>query len=103
MLAGIEFWNFYAGLILLGLGWNFLYIGATSLLTETYKPAEKAKMQAANDTLVFGSVALAAGLSGWMHNTVGWAAINWGVLPAIAAAFAALMWLTLRARAPQNA
>ncbi len=101
-LTGIEFWNFYVGLILLGLGWNFLYIGATTLLTETYTPAERAKTQAANDFLVFGSVSAAAVLAGWMHNTVGWAAINWGVLPAIAAAFAALMWLTLRSRAPQN-
>jgi len=98
VLVGIEFWNFYAGLILLGLGWNFLYIGATSLLTETYKLAEKAKMQAANDSLVFGSVALAAGLSGWMHNTVGWDAINIGAVPLIGLALAALLWLALRNR-----
>jgi MFS family permease len=98
VLAGIEFWNFYAGLILLGLGWNFLYIGATSLLTETYKPAEKAKMQAANDSIVFGSVALAAALSGWMHNIVGWEAINFGALPPVGLALAALLWLALRNR-----
>ncbi len=96
VISGIGFWHFYVGLVLLGLGWNFLYIGATTLLTETYRPSEKAKMQAANDFLVFGTVAAAAAASGWMQNTLGWTAINAGVLPLIVASFAALAWLAAR-------
>jgi MFS family permease len=98
VLAGLDFWNFYIGLILLGLGWNFLYIGATTLLTETYTPSEKAKTQAANDFIVFGTVAAAAAASGWMQNTVGWAAINLGALPVVVASFFALLWLAARMR-----
>jgi MFS family permease len=98
VLAGVDFLNFYAGLILLGLGWNFLYIGATTLLTETYAPSEKAKVQAANDFVVFGTVATAAAASGWLQNTVGWSAINAGALPLVVASFAALMWLAARNR-----
>ncbi len=97
-LAGVDFLNFYVGLILLGLGWNFLYIGATALLTETYRPPEKAKVQAANDFLVFGTVAAAAASSGWLQNTLGWSAINTGVLPLIAASALALLWLSARNR-----
>ena len=97
-LAGVAFVNFYAGLILLGLGWNFLYIGATTLLTETYTPSEKAKMQAANDFLVFGSVSAAAAMSGWLQNTVGWGAINAGAVPFIGCALVALIWLSQRQR-----
>ncbi len=98
VLAGLEFWNFYVGLILLGLGWNFLYIGATTLLTETYRPPEKAKVQAANDFIVFGTVAAAAAAAGWLQNTIGWSAINASVLPLIVASFAALAWLAARNR-----
>ncbi|MBI3504752.1 MAG: MFS transporter [Proteobacteria bacterium] len=98
VLSGLEFVNFYVGLILLGLGWNFLYIGATTLLTETYRPQEKAKMQAANDFLVFGTVSAAAVSSGWLQNTLGWSAINSGVLPLIAASFVALAWLAAHVR-----
>lgn len=57
-LAGIGLVNFWGGLVLVGLGWNFLYIGATSLLTQTYRPEERAKGQGLNDSLVFGLVAV---------------------------------------------
>lgn len=99
VLAGLTFWHFYLGLILLGLGWNFLYIGATTLLTETYRPSEKAKMQAANDFLVFGSVAATAAGAGAMQHAFGWAAINWAALPFVIFAFFAVAWLAARPKA----
>lgn len=92
-LAGIDFWHFYIGLAVLGLGWNFLYVGATSLLTQTYAPSEKAKVQAANDFFVFGTVSAAATASGWLQNSVGWSAMNAGSLPVVVASLAALVWL----------
>jgi MFS family permease len=92
-LSGIDFWHFYVGLAVLGLGWNFLYVGATTLLTQTYAPPEKAKVQAANDFMVFGSVSCAATASGWLQNSFGWSAMNTGALPVVAAALAALLWL----------
>jgi MFS family permease len=96
VLAGLTFWHFYIGLILLGLAWNFLYIGATTLLTETYRPSEKAKMQAANDFIVFGSVAATAAAAGAMQHAFGWAAINWAALPFVIFAFCAVAWLASR-------
>ena len=96
-LAGIDFAHFYVGLILLGIGWNFLYIGGTTLLTETYRPAEKAKMQAAYDCIVFGSVATAAASAGAMQYAFGWDTINEFVLPFIVLAFAAIAWLAAKA------
>ncbi|MBL8805944.1 MAG: MFS transporter [Rhodospirillales bacterium] len=92
-LSGIEFWHFYVGLAVLGLGWNFLYVGATSLLTQTYAPAEKAKVQAANDFLVFGTVSAAAAAAGWLQNSVGWSAMNTGALPVVVASIGTLVWL----------
>ncbi len=92
-LQGIGLANFWAGGMLLGIGWNFLFVGATTLVTEAYTPAEKAKTQAANDFLVFGSVAAAALLSGVLHETVGWQAMNYAVLPFIGLVLAAIIWL----------
>ena len=59
-LLGVEMLNFWTALVLLGLGWNFMFIGSTTLLTECYRPAEKARAQGLNDLLVFGTVALTA-------------------------------------------
>jgi len=80
-LAGIELMNFWLALILLGVGWNFGFIGATAMLTETYRPEEKGKVQGLNDFLVFGSVAAASLSSGRLFATVGWDSINWVALP----------------------
>lgn len=75
--------NFWPALVLLGAGWNFMYVGGTTLLTKTHSPAEKAKTQAANDVLVFTGVALASLSSGALFHTLGWEAVNWGVVPLI--------------------
>ena len=80
-LSGTEFFHFLSGLILLGIGWNFLFIGGTTLLTEAYRPSERAKTQAMHDFLVFGAVSLASFASGGLLNAVGWQALNLSAVP----------------------
>ena len=92
-LSGIEMLHFFSGLVLVGVGWNFLYVGGSTLVTETYTPAEKAAAQGLNDLLVFSSSAAAAFLSGALQQRFGWEAVNLGVLPAIAISAAASLWL----------
>lgn len=82
-LGGLELTHFWGSLILLGVGWNFGFIGATSMVTDCYRPSERAKVQAINDFLVFGTVAAASFFSGHLLNTAGWDAINLYMLPLI--------------------
>jgi MFS family permease len=95
-LAGLDFANFLLGLILLGLGWNFLFVGGTTLVTEAYRPAERAKVQALNDLLVFGTVAATAMSSGAVHGLAGWAWINIACAPFLLLALVATGWLSRR-------
>jgi MFS family permease len=95
-ISGLTFTHFWAGLVLLGVGWNFLFVGGTTLLTETYRSSERSKAQAANEFLVFGTVALTALSSGLVFSEGGWQWLNLGVLPALAAIFIATLWLQLR-------
>lgn len=83
-LFGITLWHFYGALVLLGLGWNFGFIGATTMLTDAQRPEERARTQAANEFIVFGSVAVTSLSSGILFNTVGWESINWTLLPLVA-------------------
>ncbi len=92
-LSGLELWKFWFSLILLGVGWNFGFIGATSMITDTYTPAEKNKAQGANDFILFSSVAFASLMAGYVFNHYGWNAINYIVFPTVALAVAALIWL----------
>ncbi len=81
-LTGIELAHFEAALILLGIGWNFLYVGATALLTENCRKEEAARVQALNDTLVFLGVTAATLFSGAMVNALGWQTLNlYAILP----------------------
>ena len=89
-LAGIELMNFWLALVLLGVGWNFGFIGATTMLTSAQRPEERGRTQAANDFLVFGTVALASFSSGTLFSLVGWNAINWVILPVTLACLALL-------------
>lgn len=95
-LAGITLLNFQIGLFALGLGWNFLFVGATTLVTEAYRPAEKAKVQAANDALVFGSVSLSAFVAGLLHHAAGWNWVNLAPLPFLLLTLLASLWLMRR-------
>jgi MFS family permease len=96
-LQGQEQWNFVAGLMLLGLGWNFLFLGGTTLLTTSYSGAEKAVAQGLNDFLVFGMVTITALGSGALHHAFGWNAINLVMVPFVAVAFCLSFWLNRRA------
>jgi len=80
-LSGVEIVHFLSALILLGVGWNFCYIGGTTLLTETYRPAEKAKAQAVNDFVIFGVMVIASLASGWLFEFFGWWGVNLGAMP----------------------
>ena len=97
-LSGTGFYSFTAALILLGVGWNFLSIGGTNVLTRTYSTAEKGKAQATNDLTIF-IVGLVASLSaGVLQNTIGWQALNMALLPLLAVAAAAILWLGSRGK-----
>jgi MFS family permease len=95
-LTGLAVWHFWVSLILLGVGWNFGFIGATAMVTDCHTPEERAKVQGVNDFLVFGTVAIASFSSGALLNASGWAAINWLVFPAVALALAPLLWWRVR-------
>lgn len=94
-LTGYELLNFWTALIVLGVGWNFGFIGATSMLMSTHRPEERATVQGANDLVVFGMVALASLLSGRLLATVGWEWINIMVFPAVAVCLAAIAAVAL--------
>jgi MFS family permease len=103
-LLGLDVWHFWGALILVGLGWNFGFIGATSMLTETYRPEERSKVQGFNDFVLFSFVALASFSSGQLYATVGWATINMVVLPIVAICALALAVATFAfRRAPPTA
>ncbi|WP_346432317.1 MFS transporter [Breoghania sp. L-A4] len=92
-LAGVAVENFWIALVLLGLGWNLGFIGATAMVTDTYRPEERNKVQATNDFLVFGFVAAASFSSGTVLHISGWATINWMLFPAVALCLTLLAWL----------
>jgi len=98
-LSGIAVTEFWAALVLLGVGWNLLFIGATTLLTETYRPEERAKAQGANDSAIFIMMALSSFSSGLIVTGSGWNGVNYAALPLIAVVMGAIAWLALRQRA----
>jgi MFS family permease len=75
-ISGVHLANFWLGLVAIGVGWNFMFIGGTTLLAESCRPEERPKVQALNEFLVFGTVASASLLSGSLYSTFGWAAVN---------------------------
>lgn len=95
-LNGIDIAHFWTALILLGLGWNFGFIGATAMVAECHTPSERNKVQGANDFLVFGTVATASFFSGSLLHSSGWETINWLVLPAVALVLVPLLWRAAR-------
>jgi MFS family permease len=98
-LAGVELLNFFAALILLGLGWNFAFIGATTMLAAAHTPAERGRVQGMNDFMVFGLVTVASAASGSLMNcsggspVEGWVSVNLAMIPLLALAAGALIWL----------
>jgi len=98
-LSGVALGNFYVALILLGVGWNFGFIGATAMLAAQHRPEERGRVQGMNDTIVFGMVTVASVASGGLMNCAGgspvegWSAVNIAMVPLLALAGAALIWL----------
>lgn len=97
-LAGVGLHHFYVALMLLGIGWNFSFVGATSLLAAAHGRAEQAKVQGLNDFLVFGLVALASLGSGVLLDYDGWRAVQFAMMPALTVCAGALIWLTVHER-----
>ena len=101
--TGVSVSHFWWALVLLGVGWNFLYTGGTLLLTETYRPEERAKAQGANDQVVFLVMLVSSFTSGATVTTAGWERVNLLALPLIALVAATLVWFTLHQRAQRTA
>ena len=94
-LSGITVAHFWASMVLLGIGWNFLYIGGTTLLTESYRPSEKAKVQGINDMIIFVTMATTSFSSGLLLDRNGWDTINYLALPFISIAVVGLLWMMI--------
>ena len=90
--------HFWTALVLLGLGWNFAFIGATTMVTQCHRPEERTKVQAFNDFLIFGSMAVSSFSSGQLLAYFGWQTVNEVIFPTIFVAGALLAWLSLRKR-----
>ncbi|MCR8725189.1 MFS transporter [Frigidibacter sp. ROC022] len=101
-LAGVGLTNFFGALVLLGIGWNFGFIGATTMLAGAHRPEERGRIQGMNDMIVFGCVTLASLASGGLMNCSGgspqqgWVAVNLAMIPLLALAGGSLVWLALR-------
>ena len=100
-LSGMELSNFFVALMLVGLGWNFGFIGATTLLTGAHAPHERGRVQGMNDAIVFGCVTIASIASGGLMNCTGgsviqgWAAVNYAMVPFLLLAGTALLWMVM--------
>ncbi len=100
-LSGITVSHFVVGLVLLGLGWNFGFVGASAMILETHRPEERTRVQSFNDFLIFGTMAVGSFSSGQLLVGFGWAAVNWVVFPPVVLALGVLLVAgALRARAP---
>ena len=97
-LSGTTVAHFWFGLFTLGVGWNFMYIGGTTLLTETYRPSERTRVQGFNDTVVFTTMAISSSSAGVLVNAEGWEIVNYTAAPFIAIALVAAVALALRSR-----
>jgi MFS family permease len=92
-LTGMTEWNFRIALVFNGIGWNFLFVGATTLVTTCYRPNERGKAQALNDFLVFGTTATSSFMAGFLQDRWGWYPLNWFSIILMLIAAAAVIWL----------
>ncbi len=108
-LQGVQLGNFFVALVLLGIGWNFGFIGATTMLAGAHELHERGRMQGLNDLLVFGGVTVASFSSGGLMNCTGgspiegWTAVSLAMIPLLTLAGGALLWLVLRPTEPEAA
>jgi MFS family permease len=102
-LTGLDVLHFWFALVLVGLGWNFLFVGATTLLTEAHMPAERAKVQGVNDAAIFTMLVVSSLSSGALFTFQGWQIMNASALPFLLLTGTAILWLAmLRRRVPQS-
>ncbi len=99
-LAAPLFLSFAVALMLLGVGWNFMFVGATTLLATAHAPEERVRAQVTNDFIIFGTVAITSFSSGVLHATVGWLAMNAALVPPLAIALGLVTWHYLRRTRP---
>ncbi|WP_309086103.1 MFS transporter [Chelativorans sp.] len=97
-LSGIALWQFWLALVLLGIGWNFGFIGATAMVAECYRPSEKSKVQGVHDFMLFSTVAFSSLMSGRVYNAHGWDVLNWIIFPVAGFCLLILGMLALRRR-----
>jgi MFS family permease len=97
-LAGIDFMNFFIANALVGLGWNFTYVGGSTLLTRTYTASERARVQASHDFIVYATTAAAAASAGFLQQRAGWTVLNLAALPVLSIVLCSALWLLLRER-----
>lgn len=97
-MAGLSVAHFWISQTLLGVGWNFAFIGATTIVARSHRPEERNKVQSLNDFLIFGTMTIGSFASGWILATLGWVAVNAVMFPPILAASALLIWLMMRER-----
>ena len=102
-LSGITVTQFWWAMVLVGVGWNFLYIGGTTLLTETYRPEERAKAQGLNEQVIFITMTISSLSSGVTVATAGWERVNLIALPLVSVVAVALAWYALHNRARKAA
>jgi len=100
-MSGVALLNFLSGLVLLGVGWNFLYVGGSTLLTETYRPSERARVQGLNDFLIVGVVAAGSFSAGALTDAFGWRGLNLTAVPFLATAGAVIAVSALRSGGAQ--
>ena len=91
-ISGTELINYWSALVLLGVGWNFMFVAGTTMVTETYQPAEKAIVEGVNDFLVFGTAALCSLLSGVLQTSFGWETVNLSTIPLLLIVLVSLFW-----------
>lgn len=99
-LSGAEVMNFWVALTVLGVGWNFIFVGATTLLTECHTPAERAKVQGVNEMAILFTLVASSFSSGALFSYQGWQAMNYSALPLLVLAGSGILWLAMRRRAP---
>jgi MFS family permease len=97
-LSGTSVAQFWTAVTLIGVGWNFAFIGATTMVTECHRPEERYRVQSFNDFLIFGMMTISSFASGALLATIGWVAVNGLVFPPVLAAGALMLWLVLRGR-----
>ena len=101
-LSGVELMQFIIALLALGVGWNFLFIGGTTLFMQAYRPEERTTAQAAMDTVIFSTMTVTSFSSGALVTTSGWTWLNLGSIVPVLLTGAALLWLALQPRVAQN-